>query len=50
MRISHLTIGIPAYNEEHRISSTLKRLREYLAAKADDYEVLVVDDGSTDAT
>lgn len=45
-----VSVVIPAYNEEARIGSTLRRLREYLTAQAYEWEVVVVDDGSRDAT
>lgn len=49
-RAPHLTIVIPAYNEENRIIETLLRIDEYLDAQAYSSEVVVVDDGSTDST
>ena len=45
-----LSIVVPAYNEEHRITPTLQRLHEYLSAQPLRYEIVVVDDGSRDAT
>ncbi len=45
-----LSVVIPAYNEEQRIERTLQRIVEYLDARGDSYEILVVSDGSTDAT
>jgi dolichyl-phosphate beta-glucosyltransferase len=45
-----LSMVIPAYNEARRLPPTLTRLRDYLDAGADSYEVLVVDDGSDDDT
>ncbi|HEY6378827.1 MAG TPA: dolichyl-phosphate beta-glucosyltransferase [Candidatus Dormibacteraeota bacterium] len=45
-----LSVVIPAYNEADRILPTLRRMREYLDARAERYEVIVVDDGSSDAT
>jgi dolichyl-phosphate beta-glucosyltransferase len=45
-----ISVVIPAYNEERRLGATLESVVRYLAASADAYEVLVVDDGSTDAT
>lgn len=45
-----LSIVIPAYNEEHRISETLISIAEFLGERGQDDEVIVVDDGSTDAT
>ncbi|MBN2115875.1 MAG: glycosyltransferase family 2 protein [Anaerolineales bacterium] len=45
-----LSIIIPAYNEEALIASTLEGLRTYLAARPEQYELIVVDDGSQDNT
>lgn len=45
-----LSIIIPAYNEEKRIGPTLVRIHSFLRGRSYDYEVLVVDDGSTDNT
>lgn len=45
-----LSIVIPAYDESARISTSLEELARYLSSQALDAEVLVVDDGSTDAT
>jgi dolichyl-phosphate beta-glucosyltransferase len=45
-----LSIVIPAYNEEMRIVPTLKAIAGYLARMNWRAEVLVVDDGSADAT
>jgi len=46
----HLSIVVPAYNESARIGSTLPRMVQYLEAQPYTWELLVVDDGSTDAT
>ncbi|RLC37541.1 hypothetical protein DRH29_01585 [candidate division Kazan bacterium] len=46
----YLSIVIPAYNEERRIGSTLSKIRKYLDAQGYVYEVIVVNDGSTDTT
>jgi dolichyl-phosphate beta-glucosyltransferase len=46
----HLSIVIPAYNEEQRIGSTLERICVYLMQQSYSAEVIVVDDGSHDAT
>ncbi len=46
----HLSIVIPAYNESARIESTLERVLQCVGAQNWDAEVLVVDDGSEDAT
>ncbi|MCH8206364.1 MAG: glycosyltransferase [Chloroflexi bacterium] len=45
-----LSIVIPAFNEEVRIVGTLETLVEYLYATSLSWEVLVVDDGSSDET
>ncbi|MCH7960428.1 MAG: glycosyltransferase family 2 protein [Candidatus Hydrogenedentes bacterium] len=49
-RTVHLSIVIPAYNEERRIAGTLGELQEYLARQNYRSEILVVDDGSDDQT
>lgn len=46
----HLSIGIPAYNEEERIQSTLRSVYKMAKDTLDRFEILVVDDGSTDRT
>lgn len=45
-----LSLVLPAANEERRLPASLLELREYLAAQSYRAEVIVVDDGSTDAT
>ena len=45
-----LSVVIPAYNEESRISGTLEEVVEFLKGRPYTWEVLVADDGSTDAT
>lgn len=45
-----LSIIIPAYNEAERIGKTLKSFDRFLRQKSWHYEMLVVDDGSTDNT
>lgn len=45
-----LSLIVPAFNEELRLPATLERLREYLDGAGDVYEVIVVDDGSSDGT
>jgi dolichyl-phosphate beta-glucosyltransferase len=41
---------IPAFNEAARLPPTLERVRAHLDRKGAPYEIVVVDDGSTDAT
>lgn len=45
-----LSLIIPCYNEERRLGSTIDRLRANLDASSLRWEVIVVDDGSTDDT
>ncbi len=48
--MTYLSVIIPTYNEERRIGKTLTAIRDFLDKQNYDYEVLVVDDGSTDTT
>lgn len=45
-----LSIVIPAYNEENRLPHTLEQLFSFLDSQSYSYEVLVVENGSTDRT
>lgn len=45
-----LSIVIPAYNEEQRITPTLEATAAFLAAHPGSWEIVVVDDGSRDGT
>lgn len=44
------SVVIPAYNEERNISSTLKKTRRFMEEHDIDYEIIVVNDGSSDRT
>ena len=46
----YLSVIIPAYNEEKRLSKTLEEIDKYLSKQNYDYEILVVNDGSKDKT
>jgi len=46
----HLSIVIPAYNEQKRLHDSLVRIADYLSRQPYTYEVIVSDDGSTDTT
>ena len=46
----YLSVVIPAYNEAERIAPTLRRTVAWLDAQELSAEILVIDDGSTDAT
>src|ERR1035437_4415066 len=45
-----LSIITPAYNEEHRITETLCDIHDVMSAQQFGYEILVVNDGSSDNT
>jgi dolichyl-phosphate beta-glucosyltransferase len=46
----HLSVVVPAYDEEERIGRTLAAIRSYLERRPYSSEVIVVDDGSRDRT
>lgn len=46
----HLSIVIPAYNEEQRLPRTLGRTIPFLREKGLSFELVIVDDGSKDKT
>jgi len=48
--INKISIVIPAFNEETRLGATLERTHSYCAERFDDFEIIVVDDGSRDST
>jgi len=48
--MTHLSLVIPAYNEEQRLPETLPIALAWLAEQAFTWEVRVVDDGSADGT
>ncbi len=50
MKEKELSIVIPAYNEEKRIVRTLPHIIQYLNRKRIDYEIVMIDDGSSDKT
>ena len=45
-----LSIIIPAYNEEARLPASLEKIAAFLAAQSYPAEVLIVENGSSDAT
>lgn len=45
-----LSVVIPAYNEARRLPTTLRKVLDYLTEHYPDFELIVVDDGSTDDT
>src|SRR3989344_5927120 len=50
MEQPYLSVVIPAYNESARIVPTLEKISRYLTDRKTPYEILVVDDGSSDDT
>ena len=48
--MTHLSVVVPAYNEEERLPRTLRRLHEYYEAQEYEFDVIVVSDGSSDRT
>ena len=46
----YLSVIVPSYNEEKRISNTLFDIDRYLSRQQYDYEIIVVSDGSKDKT
>ncbi|MCD6570398.1 MAG: glycosyltransferase [Deltaproteobacteria bacterium] len=50
LRPIKLSVVIPMYNEEANVSTTIARIKGTLKALEDDYEIIPVNDGSTDNT
>ncbi len=48
--IEPVSVVIPAFNEEESIAGELKKIRETMDRAGVEYEIIVVDDGSTDKT
>ncbi|HXG23504.1 MAG TPA: dolichyl-phosphate beta-glucosyltransferase [Chthonomonadales bacterium] len=46
----YLSVVVPAFNEEARIGASLKKMLAYFDGRGYEYDILVVDDGSTDGT
>jgi glycosyltransferase involved in cell wall biosynthesis len=46
----YLSLVVPAYNEQENIPTLLERVEKSLAAIGRSFEVIIVDDGSTDRT
>jgi glycosyltransferase involved in cell wall biosynthesis len=45
-----ITIIIPVHNEEKRLRTSMQRIIEYCTSQHWDYELVIVEDGSTDGT
>jgi len=50
MKLPNLSVIIPAFNEQFRLGPHLKPVLKYLDAHYPNYELIIVDDGSTDDT
>lgn len=46
----HLSIIVPAYNEEKNLEKNINKYNEYLNQQSYDYEIIIVNDGSVDDT
>jgi glycosyltransferase involved in cell wall biosynthesis len=49
-RVNSMSVVLPAFNEEAVIAQTVIAVYDYVSKIADDFEVIVVNDGSTDMT
>jgi glycosyltransferase involved in cell wall biosynthesis len=49
-RVASLSVFFPAFNEQDIIAKTVENATRAVSSFVDDYEVIVVDDGSTDRT
>ena len=47
---SKISVVIPIYNEEKNIINCIKSLHSYMSENFEDYEIILVNDGSTDST
>lgn len=45
-----LSVVIPAFNEEKRLPTTLAKMLSFLRERGESFEIVVVDDGSSDRT
>src|SRR3989338_3025869 len=48
--MKNISIVIPAFNEAQRLPTTLTKIHAYAKRTFDNYEIIVVDDGSKDQT
>jgi len=45
-----LSVVVPCFNEEKRLPTTIEKIERYLDARGTPYELILVDDGSSDGT
>ncbi len=48
--VESLSIVVPLYDEEENVEATVRHVREVFGSRVTDFEVILVDDGSTDRT
>ena len=48
--MNNFSIVIPCYNEEHNITHLIEEIKKSLLNPTSNYEILLVDDASTDQT
>lgn len=48
--VPRLAVVVPAFEEEARLAPSLGRILDFLEARGEPFEIVVVDDGSTDGT
>jgi dolichol-phosphate mannosyltransferase len=48
--MTHLSVVVPVYNESYLIEELVKRVKENIKLITEDFEVILVDDGSQDQT
>lgn len=46
----HLSVIVPAHNEEKNLALNIEKFNDYLRRQNYDYEIIVINDGSTDKT
>src|SRR5687768_6933890 len=49
-RVANVSVVLPAYNEQDNIATVVQRGLDVLPRLAEEFEIVVVDDGSNDAT
>ena len=50
MKKTRISVVAPCYNEENNIRKNIKIINDFLSSRFDDYEIIVVNDGSRDDT
>lgn len=50
MKKDFISVVIPAFNEANRLPPTIRKIWEYLNKNFNEFEIIVVDDGSRDST